>query len=231
VNAAMALAVGMTRAWVALYTLGLPRALRDGRRAEIDCDLWEQRELAEYTGEPPLGTATEIAARTVLGMLSDITWRAQASLSARAERSIRMNKALYMRALVAGGVVLALFLILSGMVGVFWYLALVIAIPIGIAIVAIAFFRARQTGGAVGIGVDRMRTKGESRWKRLLLVIGVCVATVVGMSAYAFSLEEWGAARTMIFNLGGLLAVATGLIALVLLVSDLMGSARRNTDG
>ena len=76
-----------------------------------------------------------------------------------------------------------------------------------------------------------MRTKGESRWKWLLLVIGVCVATVVVMSAYAFSLEEWGAARTMIFNLGGLLAVATGLIALVLLVSDLMGSARRNTDG
>jgi hypothetical protein len=51
------------------------------------------------------------------------------------------------------------------------------------------------------------------------------------MWAYALSLEEWGEARTMIFNLGGLLAVATGLIALVLLVSDLMGSARRKTDG
>ena len=75
-----------------------------------------------------------------------------------------------------------------------------------------------------------MRTKAESRWKWLLLVIGICVATVVGMSAYAFSLEEWGAARTMIFNLGGLLAIGAGLVALVLLISDLMGSVRRKTD-
>lgn len=64
-----------------------------------------------------------------------------------------------------------------------------------------------------------MRTKGKSRWKGLLLVIGVCVATLVGMSAYAFSLEEWGAARTMIFNLGGMLLIGAALVALVLLIS------------
>ena len=140
-----------------------------------------------------------------------------------------MNKALYMRALVAGGAGLALFLIVTGIAVTAWYWMLVIAIPIGIAIVAITFFPARQAGGAVGIGVDRMRTKGESRWKWLLLVIGVCVATVVGMWSYALSLEEWGEARSMIFNLGGLLAVAAGLAALVLLISDLMGSLRRKT--
>ncbi|MBI2914269.1 MAG: hypothetical protein HYY03_10170 [Chloroflexi bacterium] len=227
----MALAVGMTRSWVALYTLGLPRELREGRRMEINCDLWEQRQLAEFTREPPLGTAAEIAARAVLGMLSDITWRVQARASTRADRSLRMNKGFYMRAMVAAAVVLALSLILIGMAGVAWYLVLVITIPLGIAMVAIAFFRARQTGGTVGIGVDRIRTTGKSRWKWLLLVIGVSVATVVGMWAYALSLEEWGEARTMIFNLGGLLAIAAGLIALVLLLSDLMGSVRRKTDG
>jgi len=114
VSAAIALAVGMTRSWVALYTLGLPRELRDGRRTEIDCDLWEQRELAEYTGEPPLGTAAEIVARAVLGMLSDITWRAQAGLSARPDRSLKMNEPAYMRGLVAAGVVVALLLVVSG---------------------------------------------------------------------------------------------------------------------
>ena len=113
-TAAIALAVGMTRSWVALYTLGLPRELRDGRRAEIDCDLWEQRELAGYTREPPLGTAAEIAARAVLGMLSDITWRAQAGLSARPDRSLKMNEPAYMRGLVAAGVVVALLLVVSG---------------------------------------------------------------------------------------------------------------------
>jgi hypothetical protein len=75
-----------------------------------------------------------------------------------------------------------------------------------------------------------MRTEGKSRWKWLLLVIGVSVATVIGMAAYAFSLEEWGAARTMIFNLGGLLAIGAALVALVLLISDLLGSVRRRND-
>ena len=134
----------------------------------------------------------------------------------------RMNQALYVPALIAGGVVLALLMV----VGI-W--GLVIAIPIGIAMVAIAFFRARRTGGAAEIGVERMRTERKSRWKWLLLVIGVCVATVVGMAAYAFSLEEWGAVRTMIFNLGGLLAIGAALVALVLLISDLLGSVRRRT--
>jgi hypothetical protein len=197
VSPAIALAVGMTRSWVALYTLGLPRALRDGRRAEIDCDLWEQRELAEYTGEPPLGTATEIAARTVLGMLSDITWRAQAGLSAHSDRSLKMNEPSYIRGLVAAGVVVALFLVVTGIgsvvdalvqgdlasgqaafgaisvlagaavaaglltskrnpllgiglvaagaitVAAAWYWMLPITIPVGIVLVAIAYFRAR----------------------------------------------------------------------------------------
>ncbi len=43
-----------------------------------------------------------------------------------------------------------------------------------------------------------MKTTG-SRWKWLALVMGVCVATVIGMWVYALSLEEWGEARTMIF--------------------------------
>ena len=205
-NAAIALAVGMTRTWVALYTLGLPPEHRIARRLEIDCDLWEQRELAGYTGEPPLGTAAEIAARAVLGMLSDITWRVQARLSAHSDRRIKVNEPSYMRGLVAIGVVVALFLVVSGigaivdaivqgdlasgqagfgaisvlagtavvaglltsrrnpMLGIglvaagaitlaaAWYWMLVITIPIGIAMVAIAFFRARQTGWPRGAG-------------------------------------------------------------------------------
>ena len=199
-NAVVALAVGMTRTWVALYTLGLPGELRIPRRLEIDCDLWDQRQLADYTGEPPLGTAAEIAARALLGTISDITWRVQARLSARKDRSINVSESWYMRSLVAVGVVLALFLTVSGIgavadalvqwdltsgqaafgaisvlagaavaaglltsrrnpvlgiglvaagaitVAAAWYWMLVITIPIGIALVVIAFFRARRTG-------------------------------------------------------------------------------------
>ncbi len=199
-NPPLALAVGMVRSWVALYTLGLPPDLRIARRLEINSDLWEQRRLAEYTGETPLGTAAEIAARAVLGVLSDITWRVQARLSARPERSYQVSESWTMRSLLGAGVVLALFVIVTGIgaiadalldadvangqaafgavtvlagaavaaglltsrrnpllgiglvaagaitVAAAWYWMLVITIPIGIAMVAIACFRARQTG-------------------------------------------------------------------------------------
>jgi len=114
VNATLPLAVGMVRSWVALYTFGLPRDLRVGRRMEIDCDLWEQRQLAEYGREPPLGTAAEIAARALLGVISDITWRVQAGLSARSDRSIGMNESLLMRGLLLLGLAPAVFLVVVG---------------------------------------------------------------------------------------------------------------------
>ena len=217
------ISIATTRAWTASYTRGLPADLRAERREEIDSDLWEQHRLAALRGDPALGIAIEVLARMLLGIISDITWRAQAGAPARPDRGTMTSEALYMRGLVAAGVVVALLLILG-------YWTLLITIPIGIAMVAIEFFRVRRTGGAVGIGVDRMRTKGESRWKWLLLVIGVCVATIVAIGAYAFSLEEWGDTRVTIFGLGWFIAVVVGLIALVLLISDLIGSTRGKTD-
>ena len=204
-NAAMALAVGMTRSWVALYTLGLPPEFRDARRAEIDSDLWEHRQIAELTEEPQGETTFHLLTRLLLGILSDVTWRLETGHSVSGERSIRMNEALYMRGLVAVGVALALLVVIVGvgsifnafedgdnsgwvwggslsalsgvavMVGllisrpnpllgiglvaagaitiaVLWHWLLVITIPIGIALVTIAFFRARQTGWPRGAG-------------------------------------------------------------------------------
>ena len=204
-SAALDLAVGMTRSWVALYTSGLPPEFRDARRAEIDSDLWEHRQIAELTEEPQGETTFHLLTRLLLGILSDVTWRLETGHSVSGERSIRMNEALYMRGLVAVGVALALLVVIVGvgsifnafedgdnsgwvwggslsalsgvavMVGllisrpnpllgiglvaagaitiaVLWHWLLVITIPIGIALVTIAFFRARQTGWPRGAG-------------------------------------------------------------------------------
>ena len=204
-NAALDVVVGMTRSWVAVYTSGLPPELRDARRAEIDSDLWEQRQIAELTEEPQGETTFHLLTRLLLGILSDVTWRLETGHSVSGERSIRMNEALYMRGLVAVGVALALLVVIVGvgsifnafedgdnsgwvwggslsalsgvavMVGllisrpnpllgiglvaagaitiaVLWHWLLVITIPIGIALVTIAFFRARQTGWPRGAG-------------------------------------------------------------------------------
>ena len=67
----------LVRRWVALYTIGLPRDLRDLRRAEIEDDLWSQAheaDLADSEREAPSGEG-DLFARLVLGMWADITWR------------------------------------------------------------------------------------------------------------------------------------------------------------
>ena len=200
------LAVGLTRAWVALYTTGLAADLRGTRRAEIDSDLWEQRQVAALVEEAQSETAFQLFARLLLGIPSDLTWRLETVRSVSGEGSITMNESWYMRGLLALGVVVALLLIVAGIgagadalldpdtadgeaavavvfaiagaavlfgllasrrnpvlgigfvaagaitVAVIFYWLLVITIPIGIAMVAIAFFRARQTGWPRGAG-------------------------------------------------------------------------------
>ena len=205
-NVALAFSVGVARSWVGLYTLRLPLEIREGRRGEIDSDLWEQQWLAARRGDPTRGTAIEVLARMLLGVISDITWRAQAAAPSRADRSIKMSESPYMRGFVTVGVVLALFMVLAGIASVVdalldsdvgsgqaafgaitllagaavaagllttrrnpllgiglvaagaitvaaaWYWMLVITIPIGIALIAVAFFRARETGWPRGAG-------------------------------------------------------------------------------
>lgn len=106
-NATLAVAVGMVRTWVALYTFGLTKDLRSARRWEIDSDVWEQQQLAEIQGESAISTAVEMVVRTLLGVISDITWRAQAGLSTRPDRSIKVNDSLTMRGFFLAAIAIA----------------------------------------------------------------------------------------------------------------------------
>ncbi len=46
------LPVRLVRGWVRLYTAGLPADVRDGRREEIDADLWEHAREAALIASP-----------------------------------------------------------------------------------------------------------------------------------------------------------------------------------
>jgi hypothetical protein len=76
----------LTRTWTWIYSLGLPEATRDGRRAEIDSDLWEQRQAALAQGERPMDTVSHIFARALFGIPGDIAWRVELSLGTGSER-------------------------------------------------------------------------------------------------------------------------------------------------
>ena len=116
-NTALALSVGFARSWVALYTRGLPLEQREARRGEIDSDLWEQQSLASRRDDPEFGIAIEILARMLLGIISDITWRAEARFSARPDRSIQVNESILMRGLLGLGVLFALLFVVFAIGG------------------------------------------------------------------------------------------------------------------
>jgi hypothetical protein len=71
----VALAFGLARAWARLYTRGLPDVLRDRRRAEIACDLWEQRHEPGSRSRAPFARAADVLGRVLRGVPSDIAWR------------------------------------------------------------------------------------------------------------------------------------------------------------
>ena len=65
--------LAMTRAWLRLYTSGLPADVAIARRAEIDSDLWEMEHDADAAGtwQHPMVALQRLTA----GMADDVGWR------------------------------------------------------------------------------------------------------------------------------------------------------------
>ena len=97
------LSSGVVRAWVGLYTRGLPAALAAERRAEIDADLWEEAVAAFRFGQVDRLPAQRLS-RLVRGMPSDITWRLDRARAADTrEGGISMRPTPIQWALLAAG--------------------------------------------------------------------------------------------------------------------------------
>jgi hypothetical protein len=61
--------------WVAIYTRGLPRDVRDSRRAELRSDLFEHLRQAAGAGHGRLRRSLQVLGRVVRGMPDDLAWR------------------------------------------------------------------------------------------------------------------------------------------------------------
>jgi hypothetical protein len=67
-NLGFPVVVGLTRLWTRLYTAGMPREVRDRRRAEIESDIWESTEPVDrLSGSHVL--------RLLIGVPDDVLWR------------------------------------------------------------------------------------------------------------------------------------------------------------
>ena len=83
----------LTRRWVRAYTRPLPPEARDGRRAEVDSDLWEHRDETRERGLNRTLTSLEVTARLLAGVPADLAWRHSHLRAARdARRSTRIER-------------------------------------------------------------------------------------------------------------------------------------------
>jgi hypothetical protein len=132
----------LVRAWVRLYTRGLPAEVRAARRDEIDDDLWCEHEEAASLGRSGRSLDAELGLRLLFGMPADISWRLTYRGNAApssVETSPAMNtRTLGVLALVAGlswGIMFVLFIPFGealwtgelGVIGVFGSLIAAIA--------------------------------------------------------------------------------------------------------
>lgn len=85
------LAASVTRAWIRLYTIGMPLDLREARRLEIEADLWEHRQDAGRHGVPRVACAAEMLLRALAGVPDDLTWRFEAIRARRDAASERSH--------------------------------------------------------------------------------------------------------------------------------------------
>ena len=85
----IALALAFAGAWVRIYTRGMPAAVRDARRSEIECDLWEQREEARSCCRRASATALDVLGRVLRGVPSDLSWRLEHRARGRLTRPLR----------------------------------------------------------------------------------------------------------------------------------------------
>jgi hypothetical protein len=68
-------AASLVRSWTWLYTCGLPNAVRDARRAEVESDLWEffhDRDRVES-----VSSAAHLLVRLLRGLPDDLIWCAE----------------------------------------------------------------------------------------------------------------------------------------------------------
>jgi hypothetical protein len=107
---AMPRSVGFVRAWVRLYTVGLPTGLREARRDEIDADLWEQSREASMDIAPSL--TSHVLARWLLGLPDDLSWRAAhiRSADSNAKEGAMVQATDYKTATMVAGVIAAVLL-------------------------------------------------------------------------------------------------------------------------
>lgn len=94
------LAITLVRLWTKRYTSGVPPAIGDRRREEIESDLWEFEHDPDRGGE--MASAFRVLARWLLGVPDDVLWK----LNQRTLRPLAVRVAVALATLAVVAIVL-----------------------------------------------------------------------------------------------------------------------------
>jgi hypothetical protein len=125
---------------------------------------------------------------------------------------------------------ISVLVVMAGLVTIVGLPTATSALIAGLVVLAMVGLTRALVGSPVGAVSEKERYMDagtyRSRRTRLLVILGVSMAVLVATVAYAFSLEEWGDMRLMVFNIVGFTSMGVGVVALVLLIAD-FARARR----
>ena len=213
------LAAGVARNWVAVYTLGLPPSVRDARRAELQSDLWEQRN--DVRSETSNSIAKGVLARVLGGMPADLLWAIdvrhdQGGTAMRAFDGYEKTEKV-----VIFGLAIIAALLASTAIGATAPISLLIAAVAAVGLVGLMRLVIPPASGRGTMDSSATSNKG----RRLLAIFVISIAVIVGISAYLFSLEHWGG-LAILLNIVGTVALLVALGSLSLFVVDLIRGER-----
>ena len=241
-------AAGLVRAWVDLYTRGLPADLRAARRDEVADDLWCEQEEATERGR---SVGVDMALRLLFGMPADIGWRLTFRGTPRPglERSLTMNTRTLGALAILGGlawtILIVLFVPLShgvweGSIGVWGVIGtLVGAFAFSASTIGLAWRFQDHIGplGAIGAGVTLVGTLVALGGPVVLFLIGLTMVTValarIGVTSWLVSVAHLAATIGAVglwlwqpsMDLVGTRVLYAGVLAPFLLAWTAMGAS------
>ena len=92
-----------------LYTARLGSELRDGRRAEIESDLWEHLDDAHAVNQTNFAIQLDVLTRMMTGMPAGPVWRSRARHATKEHRSMKQRRLRAIAVLCAAAVLVTFF--------------------------------------------------------------------------------------------------------------------------
>lgn len=224
------LPVRVAEGWVAFYTRGLPREVRDARRDELRSDLWEHLQHASSDRR----WSIQVIGRVVRGMADDLWWRFEQRAAGRPqpEAAARRRDLLawlfdwVVSPAIAIGVLLTAWLSTSP----FRLMGALVGLFVALAVLRMKLVGPVKNESALMFGVVVLADADPGRLRRLWGGLLASVLLLVGIKAYAATLNPLRDMASAIYLAESLASIGI-LVTVLMLLNEYARRWRRQRRG